>query len=169
MRHTTKALALGSILSLVSATATAGTATSNLSVTASVAANCLITTSPVAFGSYDPVGTHASTVLDGTGSVTVTCTKDAPTTITLGQGSNADEGSSDAAPIRRLASGGNYLVYSLYQDIERQQEWGNTGERGVPHLGTGTAVELTIYGTIFPGQNVPSGEYSDVVVATVTF
>src|SRR5690242_10156726 len=148
----------------------AATATSNLSVTASVSANCSISTAPVAFGAYDPVSTNASTPLNGTGTVNVTCTSGASTTITLGQGSNANTGSTDAAPARRLSDGGtNFLTYSLFQDAGRTTVWGNTGGTGVANTGTGTQTAVTVYGSVAAGQNVPAGNYSDTVVATVTF
>jgi spore coat protein U-like protein len=159
------------LLSIGAATSTdAATAQQNLSVTASVTANCTITTAPVAFGAYDPVATNASTALDGSGTVNVTCTSGANTTVTLGQGVNADSGSSDAAPARRLSDGGtNFLTYSLFQDTGRSTIWGNTSGTGVANTGTGTQVALTVYGAVAAGQNVPAGSYSDTVVATVTF
>jgi spore coat protein U domain-containing protein, fimbrial subunit CupE1/2/3/6 len=148
----------------------AATATSNLSVTASVTANCTISTAPVAFGAYDPVVANATTALNGTGTVSVTCTNGDSTTVTLGQGANAGGGSTDAAPARRLNDGGaDYLSYSLYQDTGRTTVWGNTAGTGVAYTGTGTVSVLTVYGAVTAGQNVPSGSYTDTVVATITF
>lgn len=159
------ALALG-----VASSVDAATATSNLSVTASVAANCTISTTAVAFGAYDPIGTNAASPLNGTGSVSVTCTNGASTTVTLGQGSNANTGSTAAAPLRRLKdSGTNFLSYALYSDTGRTTTWGDTAGTGVPHTGTGTLTALTVYGQIPAGQNVPATSYSDTVVATITF
>ncbi|MFM6073490.1 MAG: spore coat protein U domain-containing protein, partial [Dolichospermum sp.] len=40
---------------------------------------------------------------------------------------------------------------------------------GVSHTGTGNASNITVYGRIGRGQNVPAGSYTDTVVATVTF
>lgn len=148
------------------------TKTSNLSVTASVANNCTISTTSVAFGAYDPIVANASSNNDNTGKVTVTCTSGASTTITLGQGSNAGSGSTDAAPARRLTDGAttaSYLTYALYSESGRSTVWGNTSGTGVAHTGTGTATDLTVYGRITSGQNVPAGSYTDTVVATVTF
>lgn len=159
------AIALGS-----ASTTEAATATANLAVTASVASNCSISTAAVAFGAYDPVTANASTALDGTGTVSVSCTTGASTTVTLGEGSNADTGSTAAAPLRRLKdSGTNYLSYALYSDTNRTTVWGNTGGTGVAHTGTGSLTALTVYGQIPAGQNVPAASYSDTVVATVTF
>jgi spore coat protein U-like protein len=148
----------------------AGIATANLSVTASVTANCTITTTAVAFGSYDPVSANASTALTGTGAVNVTCTNGASTTVTLGQGGNAGTGSTDAAPARRLKDGAtDYLTYELYQDNAHTTVWGNTAGTGVANTGTGSQVAITVYGSVDPAQNVPAGSYSDTVLATVSF
>jgi spore coat protein U-like protein len=164
-------MAAGTALFLGTATVShAGTATSSLSVTATVAANCAISTAPVAFGAYDPVAANATTPLDGTGTVTVTCTSGDAATITLGQGSNPGTGSTDAAPVRQMKdTGGALLGYSLYSDTGRTTVWGNTAGTGVAETGTGAAQAVTVYGAVAAGQNVPTGSYSDTVVATVTF
>lgn len=169
--HVTHLTALGLLAwgAVIAAPVLAATATSNLSVTATVSANCTISTSAVAFGTYDPVSTHASADLDGTGTVTVTCTSGSGATITLDQGSNPATGSTDAAPLRQMASGANRLAYSLYSDASRTTVWGNTAATDVDHTGTGTATALTVYGRIPGGQNKPAGSYTDTVVATVTY
>ena len=144
--------------------------TANLSVTASVSASCTIATSPVAFGAYDPLSANVTNPLNGTGTVTVTCTSGASTTITLDQGLNPNTGSTDAAPARRLTDGSShYLTYALYQDSARGTVWGNTSPTGEPVSGTGTANAVTVYGQVAAGQSAVVGNYSDTVVATVTF
>lgn len=152
---------------LVPLQAIGGTQTASLSVTATVASNCSISTTPVAFGSYDPIVTNASSPLNSTGTVTVTCTTGSAPSITLGQGSNPAGGSTGAIPIRRMISGGNYLTYYLYSNSGYSTVWSTTA----PTLaaGNGAAQQYTVYGQIPSGQNVPSGSYSDTVVATVTF
>lgn len=148
----------------------AGTDTANVAVSATVSANCTITSSGLAFGSYDPVSTNAESDLDATGTVSVTCTNGSAADITLGQGASADTGSTDAVPLRRMSDGGtNYLSYYLYQDSGRTTVWGNTTETDVAHTGTGTSTDITIYGRVTSGQNVPAAAYTDTVVATVTF
>ena len=150
----------------------AGTQQANLPVTASVSANCAIATSAVAFGAYDPAVANASAALDGQGSVSVTCTSGASTTVTLGQGANANTGSTAAVPLRRMSDGGgtpNYLSYFLYSENTRTTVWGDTAPTGLAHTGTGTLTALTVYGRVTAGQNVPTGNYADTVVATVTF
>jgi len=164
-------LTVASALSLAASSGVqAGTATSSLSVTATVSANCTITTQPVAFGAYDPIVANATNPLDGTGTVTVTCTNGSAATITLDQGADPAGGSSDAAPLRQMKdSGTDVLAYSLYQDTARTTVWGNTTGTGVAVTGTGAVDNVTVYGAVAAGQNVPATSYSDTVTATVTF
>jgi spore coat protein U-like protein len=160
--------AIGLWLSLALAPAMAGTSTTNLSSTASVSASCTITTQTVAFGNYDPIVTNASTALTATGAVDTTCTNGAAATITLDQGANAGPGSTASAPVRRMANGTNYLNYGLYTNSSYTTTF--DGTTGVAVTGTGAQVATTVYGSVPAGQNsLPSGSYSDTVVATVTF
>ncbi|MDB9448177.1 hypothetical protein [Anabaena sp. CS-542/02] len=46
------------------APAMADTATSNINLSATVPVSCTISTSRLAFGAYDPIGTNATTALD---------------------------------------------------------------------------------------------------------
>jgi spore coat protein U-like protein len=150
--------------------ASAGTATANVSITATIAANCTISTAPVAFGTYDPVVTNLSTALNGTGTITTTCTTGAAPVITLDQGANPTGGSSPTVPARQMASGSDRLAYFLYQNVGRTTVWGNTaGTAPASVAGTGAAQNVTVYGAVTGGQNVPTGSYADTVVATVSF
>ena len=143
----------------------AATATTSLDVSASVTNNCTISAAALGFGSYDPVVANATGNLDGTGVVTVACTKGATATIALGGGNNA------SGSTRRLADGsGNYLTYELYSNSGRTNVWNTT----TGTLSTGAAPskasrDFTVYGRVEPNQDVPAGSYSDAVVATVNF
>ncbi len=146
--------------------ASAASATANLAVSATVVNNCSITTAPLAFGSYDPVVTNASTDLDGTGTVSVACTKGSTATIGLGVGSNA------SGSTRRMKdSGSNYLSYEIYQDSSRATVWGNSGAGLLsPAAAPSKAARaFTVYGRVPASQDVPAGSYADTVVATVNF
>jgi spore coat protein U-like protein len=148
--------------------AMANTSTTNLSVSAQVSSTCTIAAGALTFTSYDPV---AATQVDGSAALTVSCTKGATATVTLGQGSHAGGGSTDAVPVRRMAdSGSNFLAYALFSDTGRSTTWGNTAGTGVSYTSTSSAGSpITVYGRIAASQDVPSGSYSDTVVATVTF
>ena len=132
-------------------TASAATATANLGVSATVTNNCTISTAALAFGSYDPVVTHASTNLDGTGTVTVACTKGVAPTVGLGLGSNA------TGSTRRMTDGSsNFLTYEVYSDAGRTTVWSDSGG--------GLYAPYT-----FSWSGVAAGSYSDTVVASVNF
>jgi len=159
------ALIFGGLVFGLAAPALAQTATANLSVTATVAKNCSITTTAVAFGSYDPVVANATTPLDGTGSVVVTCTKGAGTRIDLGLGGNA------SGSVRRMLGGTDLLTYELYTDTGRSTVWGSGAGAGqtiaaAPNKNPRT---FTVYGRVAAGQDVGAASYADTVVATINF
>jgi spore coat protein U-like protein len=143
----------------------ADTDTANLSVTATVVANCSIDTTTVAFGNYDPAVAHASSPLDGTGTVTITCTKGTTSTVGLDVGSNA------SGSTRRMSNGSDFLSYELYQNGGRTVVWGNSGgDLHAPGAAPSSAPRaITVYGRVTGGQDVGVGSYADTVVATVTF
>jgi spore coat protein U-like protein len=148
--------------------ASAATQTSDLHVSATVAASCTIDASAgLAFGTYDPIVTNASTDLAATGSLDTTCTNGFDATVTLGQGANAGAGSTDSAPVRRMTDGTNFLNYELYTAADHATVWDNT--TGTTVTETGAPVTTDVFGVVTAGQNVPAGSYTDTVVATVTF
>ena len=159
------ALIAGGLALGLAAPAFAQTATANLAVSATVAKNCSITTTAVAFPNYDPVVTHASTNLDSTGSVVVTCTKGAGTRIDLGLGGNA------SGSTRRMAGGGDFLTYELYQESGRTIVWGSGTTNGmvIAVAPSKAARTFTVYGRVPAGQDVSAASYSDTVVATINF
>ena len=159
-------MATASVLALGCASALnsyAGSQSTTLAVSATVSANCTISTLPLNFAAYDPIVTNASAPRDASGTVTVACTNGAATTVTFDSGLNPSGG------LRRMTDGSsNYLNYSLFSDSGRTIAWG-TGVDAVSHTGTGTATALTVYGRIAQGQNVPAGSYGDTVTAVVNF
>ncbi|MEH2161923.1 MAG: spore coat U domain-containing protein [Nostoc sp.] len=167
-------LALASVLLIASssAPAMAGTAGTNLTVSATVGATCSISTTALTFAIYSTTVPN-----DATASVITNCTSGlVGAKVTFGQGQYADTtgGSTDAAPIRRLSDGSttpNYLTYNLYSDAGRGIVWGNTPATGVViPTATGSNQTTSIYGRIDANQTTaPAGNYSDTVVATVTY
>ena len=144
----------------------AATASANLSVSATVTNNCTVSTAALAFGSYDPVVANATAGLDGTGRLTVACTKGVAPAIALAAGSNA------SGSTRRLADGaGHFLEYNLFQDSNRSTAWSASGA-GIYTAAAATSKasrDFTVYGRVTSNQDVPAGAYSDTVVATVNF
>jgi spore coat protein U-like protein len=157
-----------SFLAILSGVAAAETATANLTVSANVASACSITGGTVAFGSYQ---TSSALPKTASGTISVTCTLGTIATVTLGQGSNPAPLSSDLLPLRRMTDGaGHYLSYSLYQDVTRLLVLGGVTGVGLPYIAlSGSATNLTVYGSMAPLQDVPAGTYTDTVVATITF
>lgn len=157
---------------LLAGTASAGTDTANLTVSANVIDNCLISTTDLAFVDYDPIDSNASAGvnLDGTGSISVTCTLDDVVQIELNGGANELGGPIVADPARRMLKGvDDFLAYFIYSDVAHTTKWATGAAVDVESTGTGAAVSHTVYGQVTKGQNVPFGNYSDTVVATVTF
>lgn len=167
MRMTKLFLLLASISALVISSdgaALAGSANANLPVSVVVSNNCTITTAAVTFAGYDPL---SATDADSTGgSVTITCTKGATTSIGLDNGANASSGQ------RRMKDATtDYLNYFLFSDSGRTTTWGNAAGSWVvpPAAPDKTPRPYAVYGRITAGQDVPSGTYNDTVVATVNF
>lgn len=170
--QTAKRIVVGLIVGLAVAspiaqpTLLAATATANVTVSATVATNCTITGGALAFGAYDPLVTHATNPKDGSGAITVACTKGASgVTIDLGQGQNYAGG-------RRMIAGGEVVNYQLYSDSGRTTIWGSTSDGSTVAVAAPTSkapVTYTVYGRITGGQDVAAGSYADTVVATVNF
>ena len=142
------------------------TQSTQLTVTANVVKNCTITTTPVAFGSYDPVTANKASALDGIGTVSVTCTKGAVAKVGLNTGSYPSGG-------RRMFAGGEaFLNYELYRDQTRATVWGDTLGNAVDVPASPSALQpqvLTVYGRVPQAQDATVGNYADTVVATVNF
>lgn len=135
--------------------------------------SCSVSTTPVAFGGYDPL---SGAPQDATGNVRVTCGGVlgllVPFDIAL-DGGSFGAGSSP----RQMASGANRLSYDLYTSAAHTVLWGDgsgagqvvTGSVTIILLG-GTSADHAIYGRIPGGQtSVPPGSYGDVVTVTVTY
>ena len=149
----------------------AGTATDNMAVTTDVGISCTITVADLTFTSYDPTYGVDN---DSTGSVTSTCTTGGAVVLTLGQGSSADPGSTDASPIRRMvgttgAAAGTFLNYGLYQEGGRTTVFGNTSDTGGSFTATGGADVTTVYGRIPKEQAAAVGSFVDSVSVTLTY
>ena len=167
----TLAMATWGIFAATKATMAASSSPVSLSVTASVAAKCIVSsTSVVAFGAYDPIVTNASSGADlnGTGTVGVSCTPGNGTSISIASSAN------NSSNQRRMAGpGGSYLNYTLYSDSGRTTAWGDgsNGANALTISASSNAAErsFSVYGQVPKGQDVNVGSYSDSVNVTVNF
>jgi spore coat protein U-like protein len=145
--------------------ATAQTASSTLNVSATVTANCTVSTSDVAFGN---VNTLSGSNVDTIGAISVTCTNDTDWSAAAGVGS----GSGATFASRRMSNGANLLTYNLFTDAARSSVWGDgTGSTvDIDGTGTGAVQNIAIYGRVGSGQtSVPAGNYADTVAVTVSY
>ncbi len=170
-------IGLGSlVLFILLGNAFAGTATSNIPVSAAVNSNCTIsTTQNLAFGSYDPVSANDTTPLNATGIVSVKCTKGATgLAIGLGDGNNVQTG-------QRYFDAGHTFAYNIYKPDSNTPSaactaystaWGNTLGTDTFSISNSTSKAARTYnvcGQIPASQDVATGSYNDTIVATVNF
>lgn len=159
-------IAMAGLLAVAGTTAGFAQSTGAVAATASVVAECNIAAAPLAFGQYDPLIAHQISDLDGTATITLTCTKGAVASVALGPGLNA------AGSTRRMRSAlGDSLSYELHQDSSRLFVW-NEEITSLLTLGPALSMaprDLTVHGRVFGGQDVRAGTYTDSVLATVNF
>ena len=174
----TKSLALAfASLTMFATTgvAIAGSATAPLVVSATVAASCSISTTPVSFGAYDPASAAETTT---TGSVILSCVKNSDPSISLTLGLHAVgsvRGMKDS-----VLTNTDVLSYQLYQPpslvsnipctFGETTVWGTGADLFDPAAATSIAPQTyNICGKILPGQDVANGSYQDTVTAQVDF
>jgi spore coat protein U-like protein len=149
--------------SIGAGTAQAATTTDTFQVTATVLSVCLVSATDLAFGNYDPT---SATPLDGTNTVTATCTIGTAYNVGL----NAGVGLGATVASRKMTNGANLLNYSLYQEAGRTTVWGNTiGTDTVSDTAVLLPTAHTVFGRVFSGQNVPAGSYADTITVTLTY
>ena len=142
----------------------AATATTTFKVTATVASSCKVTATDLDFGAYDPL----AAALDGTSTITATCTAQTPYTIGLDAGSNT--GGTTTRRMKGDDTATTLLSYELYSDTTRSAIWGAPGGATVAQSAlTGGALNYTVYGRIPASQYVPAANYADTVTVTVTY
>jgi len=141
-------------------TSSGATSTATFQVTATVASSCTVAATNLAFGNY----TLAQ--LDGSSTITATCTNGTTYSIGLDAGTFSGATTSTRRMTGPSASG---LSYSLYSDSGRTTNWGNVTGSWVSGTGTGAAQTLSVYGRIPASQTASIGNYADTVTVTITF
>jgi spore coat protein U-like protein len=141
-------------------TAIGATATTAFAISVAVPATCVITATALNFASYTGAVDLATSTL------TMTCSN----TTRYNVGLNAGQASGATVSTRRMSNGAAGLSYSLYSDTNRTLNWGQTvGIDTVTGTGNGSAQVLTVFGRVPAGQFVTPGNYSDTIIATVTY
>ncbi len=129
-------------------------------VDAAVAQNCIVSTTPVNFGSHGTLNAN----IDATGTVYVTCTPATSYAIRL------DGGGAAAAPtMRQMTKGSNTITYGLYRNSARDQPWGDSEEARAHGTGSGSIQSHVVHGRVAPQTTPPVGIYSDTVVVIVDY
>lgn len=142
------------------------------------AGDCTVATSPVMFGSYDPITITAP--IDVNGNVRVDCVATTfgealfgvNVTIALNQGSS---GTFAARTMRQAPA--SILQYNLYTTAARATVWGNgsggtqtvAGAVGGAFSGQPTPRNFPVFGRLPAGQDPNLGLHSDIITVTVTF
>ena len=161
MRKLIPCIAVG--LTLVGGGASATTTTTTFTVSATIAATCVINSaSTLNFGS---VGLLSANV-DQTSTISVTCTN------TTGYNIGLDAGTGTGATVatRKLTNGAVTINYTLYSDSGHNNVWGNTVSTDtVAGTGNSSAQSYTVYGRIPPQTTPAPNTYSDTITVTVTY
>ena len=141
------------------------TATTTFRVSAKVQAVCAVTATDLDFGTYTSAG---GTSLQGTTLLRATCTPSSSYNIGLNEGTTP--GATVNQRLMKPAAGTQNLNYQLYSDSARSTIWGNTtGTDTVTGVGTGLAVDHTVFGAIPAAQKVPAGDYTDTITVRIYY
>lgn len=132
-------------------------------VSASVPRSCALLVTPnLDFGTHPgPI----AAVYDNTTTLSMQCRSGTPWTLSLDNGQQAD----GSGRRMRIAGTEAYVRYGLYHDANRSLPWGQSTGDTLSGSGTGAVDARTVYGRVPAGQNVPAGEYSDKITATITY
>lgn len=147
-----------------------------------------LSTSPIDFGTYDPLQATDTDVNSGAITVTATCDQSSTNPFTLTYTVSLSAGNSSPSYARYMLGGpaNEQLDYNLYTDSTRLTIWGDgtiggtgtvtptlTGpcqkQEGNHWSGCSGSQTDTVYGRITKLQNVTPGVYNDTVYVTYTY
>lgn len=131
---------------------------------------CSVSTSGIAFGSYNSLSGQSAT---SSGTISVTCTGNpgdsATYTITIAAGAGSYS-------TRTMAAGAHSLVYNLYKDSGCTQVWGDNSNGtysvtdSITLSSSSDTKNYVVYGRIAGSQNsAAAGSYSDNLLITITY
>jgi spore coat protein U-like protein len=138
--------------------------------TADAAVSCGVSTTGVAFGSYDPIlGQNRDT----SGTISVSCTGSSGDAVSYSLLLSAGDG---VFLSRAMAGSAVPLQYNLYTDIGRSQVWGD-GTSGTIVVSDSYSISTSptvrnynVYGRIPAGETaVTAAAYNDLIVVTLNY
>ena len=131
---------------------------------------CGVSAIGVNFGSYNP---FSAANVDGTATVTVTCSTTGAGVVSYALGLSAGSGT---FALRKMINGANQITYNLYSDAAHSQIWGDgtSGTSVVTDtymliLNSSRTINYTVYGRVTGSQNVAVGTYTDTITVTLVF
>ncbi len=135
------------------------TTQANFSISATIATQCKVSSSSLAF----PITSVLTRAVSATATVSITCNAATPVTIAL------DNGATGTGPTtRKMKSGTNAITYGIYRDAGATLPWGNTAGTNTASFGGGTGTVIA-YGMVPAQASPPPGSYSDVVNVVITY
>lgn len=170
-------LLLPVVLMLPFASASGGTATKLLTVSANIEHGCsignqtgtvpLVNLGTIDFGTMSRVTNQVDVASSiGAGSIVVTCTPGTSVSIALDLGKNGSNN------VRYLSNTGSAtkFAYQLYKDATRSAIWG-TGTQAVTVANFPVTTQIyTVYARLFANNSYPlAGVYTDTVTVTLTY
>ncbi|MBN3775279.1 MULTISPECIES: spore coat U domain-containing protein [Burkholderia] len=158
-----QSFSLLSILPTLTCAAQPVAGTVSFSATATVANDCIITATGVAF----PATGVLTSPLAAAGSINARCTNGDAFQIALNGGSSGNV----AARAMSRTGGGGSVGYQLYADGGYTTPWGDGtgGTSMATGSGSGFSQTIPVYGRV-PAQTTPApGNYSDTITATISF
>lgn len=153
------------ILLLFCQDALASAETLNLPVTAKVNVSCQFESDNLAlnFGNYDALGSNATQPADTQVTIQTRCTRKARYYLSIDNGQYYQQGKNHMKNMRASS----YLAYELYKDPNRAVVI--TAPLQEKSRGNNKPTKTTIYARIPPGQNVFAGDYSDILLVTLSY
>lgn len=129
--------------------------------------SCSISSAGVAFSPYD---SQTKAAVDGTGTITVTCTGDGPNN---GLSLNITGGNTGSCTSRQMRSGSNGLNYQIYREASRVNAWCDGSLRLDINMdfssGPTQTLSFTMYGRVLSGQNpaYTTSAYTDTLTVSL--
>ena len=147
----------------------ADSATQTMLVSAGIGKNCVIETTNISFGSYDPANVNASDPLDATGTITTTCTIGTAGEVLVDYGSNL---ASEVSTARRMVGTdtSGFLGYEVYSMMVTMTFGAVLRNAGVDITAAGVGELMTVYARIPGGQtDAANDSYTDTLTVTVSY